>query len=842
MFKYLIAIALIFSSFTAGAQESSTEDTNASQGTTSAETTNQVGSAKSDVEKIEVTGSLIRRIDMEGPSQIIIIDREQIENSGFNEVGSLLRSSTVSPFGSSADRANLKGLGSARTLVLVNGQRLPAGGDSYSSGTDINVIPLAGVERIEILKEGASSTYGSDALAGVVNIITRENIDEIIFASKLSVPSQPGGGSLRTSIAYGDTWGKSSIMTSFQIIASDTFKASNRNYLEGINKDSRFSNNYIDLTADANTTFPFPSCTELNADGLCEEELASESVSEPGLDFSSFTSYKYKMSSELEFFSDLLLRYGRSNSRNFEAVFTGERFTGADAPPANWGTALPNYTAGNDIQVFYRFKDLPKRKTQFDQLSAGYVFGFKGLWGDSDWEWKASNNTHYFLTDEKNSNYGLRAPMRAAIINDTYNPFDNTKRDTTGFLTDPFSRAYYIINSAQATANGELGEYLGAVWSAGFGTFFQFSEYKDERDDETLNGEILGLGGVTGGGNRFVGALFGELSGLFGNSVELQLSLRHDQYNDFGGTTNPRIASRWKINNTFMVRGSAGTGFQAPTLQDSYGPKLTGFLFVRDYLLCNADPNSPGCNNQFYPAEQGANPDLKEETSFAYSIGTVIQPMRGFSMSFDYWRTKVEDVVSSDAQGLLEAEAAGADPAKYGAVVERNGPGNSISFISAPLRNFAKDDVDGLDINLTYDHKVSFGNLRYSIDHTVMFHAFSESYEELGKRDLLGEDGFPYWKNVVTINWQSKDNVWGSALTARTISVVEKFDPNKGLTPVYTEADFQINYKSPYGKFQLGFLNLLDTQPEFDDDLQTKFDSSLYSRLRTSYLQYETTF
>ena len=598
----------------------------AQEGSTSTETPeNQPKPTGESVEKLQVTGSLIRRIDMEGPSQVIIIDREQIENSGFNEVGSLLRTSTVSPFGSDSDRANLKGLGSARTLVLINGQRVPAGGDSFESGTNVNVVPLAAVERIEILKEGASSTYGSDALAGVVNIITRKNFSGRIAAGRVSVPSQPGGATLRASAAYGGQSDKGSLLTSLQFITNTPIKASDRNYLQDINDDYFFSSNYTDDTGNVR---PAPGCTTLDNSGRCAELLASEAVTETGYDFSAYVNYKYEMDSQMEIFSDLILRHGISNSRNFEATISFLTIPQANVP-ANWDT-LPGRGAGSNATIFHRIEELPKRTSTEQQTSAGWIVGAKGYFADSDWEWKASNNIHGFFTDDKDENYGLRTPITNGIIAGTYDPF-GTAKDTTGFTGSPWTRTFYLINSSEFTANGELGEYFGATWSAGAGLFAQYSEYKDEREQRVLDGAYFGLGGTTGGGNRAVGAIFGELNGLFGKAVELQLSLRHDQYDDFGGTTNPRLATRWKATNNLMFRGSVGTGFQAPTLQNTYGPKIEGFIRVIDTKNCdlaNNDPSNDFCQLKSYRGEQGANPDLTEETSFAYSVGTVYQPTK----------------------------------------------------------------------------------------------------------------------------------------------------------------------------------------------------------------------
>ena len=218
------------------------KDTSSEKKTSSSKS---AGSTLSDsVETLEVTGSYIRRSDIEGPSPIIVFNRDQIENSGFDSVGDFLaRNSTVIPFGG----GGLKGLGSVRTLVLINGQRAPAGGSSYSSGAvSTDIIPLAAVERVEILKDGASATYGSDALGGVINIITRKNWDGMAVVAKLNVADYKGDDSLRTSMAYGKSSSRGNFLTSFQYVHSTALRRSDlKRIAHYTDIRPQFSSNYI---------------------------------------------------------------------------------------------------------------------------------------------------------------------------------------------------------------------------------------------------------------------------------------------------------------------------------------------------------------------------------------------------------------------------------------------------------------------------------------------------------------------------------------------------------------------------------------------------------------------
>ncbi|WP_119969736.1 MULTISPECIES: TonB-dependent receptor [Shewanella] len=139
------------------------------------------------VERIEVTGSRIKRVDMEGANPVQVITREDLVESGISNIGDILQeipavagaatNTAINNGGSGAVRVSLRGLGSARTLVLVNGRRMVNSGTGANASADLSTIPVAIIKRVEVLKDGASAVYGSDAIAGVVNIITRNDFE-----------------------------------------------------------------------------------------------------------------------------------------------------------------------------------------------------------------------------------------------------------------------------------------------------------------------------------------------------------------------------------------------------------------------------------------------------------------------------------------------------------------------------------------------------------------------------------------------------------------------------------------------------------------------------------------
>ena len=160
------------------------------------------------IEKIEVTGSRIKRVDMEGANPVQIITREELVSSGITNMGDILQeipsvagagtNTAINNGGSGAIRVSLRGLGSSRTLVLLNGRRMVASGTGANSSVDLSTIPTAVVKRVEVLKDGASAIYGSDAIGGVVNIITRDDFEGFEFNSSYDVGTQENDGETKS--------------------------------------------------------------------------------------------------------------------------------------------------------------------------------------------------------------------------------------------------------------------------------------------------------------------------------------------------------------------------------------------------------------------------------------------------------------------------------------------------------------------------------------------------------------------------------------------------------------------------------------------------------------------
>src|SRR5690554_2490948 len=203
--------------------------------------------------RIEVTGSRIKRADIEGALPITVIDRVQLEASGDVSVADFLRDTTFNSFGSyqttsgssgaGASTISLRGLGSARTLILIDGRRAP-NAPMLGQGQDLNSIPMAAVERIEMLSDGASAVYGSDALGGVINIITRRDYEGMEYIIGAGRPTEAGGDTHEYSVVAGASGDRARILAGASMSERDVVYTRDRDYWYSALGQSIYSNNF----------------------------------------------------------------------------------------------------------------------------------------------------------------------------------------------------------------------------------------------------------------------------------------------------------------------------------------------------------------------------------------------------------------------------------------------------------------------------------------------------------------------------------------------------------------------------------------------------------------------
>lgn len=810
-------------------------------------------STPSAVERVEVTGSHIKRIDVEGPSPVQTVTRTDMEKTGYNAVSDVLRDMAVNSFGSQREQSgsnaagvahvDLRGLGAGNTLVLLNGQRLPT--DAVTGAVDLNLIPMAAVERIEVLKDGASAIYGSDALGGVVNIITRKDFQGSEISFEQNSPQQKGGGKTNISVVNGINRGRLNMVNVVQYRNNETVYSKDRDY-----SNNRFSTiggpgSYRDQNGkwQADPACPPDRIQHTPQGDFCSFKFSDYSTELPALhQVSLFNETNYDVSSRVK----MKARLGGTQK---EVNWSFAPAPGAFTIPASVadGLGLPGHTAGQDMDVRYRLVDLGPRNTETKTTSYNALLGSTIQVGHG-WEMEvtAAHNAVY-SKDEGVNGYAITKTLTDNITSGKCNIFNGNS--TAGCFNNaryrPFEKTTSTLSSGEVKASGEVGQLPGGAIGLAMGSQFTMQSYEDQFDDQSLAGNVFGNAGSSGKGARNTGSGFTEISLPIVKQVEVQIAGRFDHYSDFGDTVNPKAALVIKPVKSVMLRGSVGTGFKAPQMQELYAGQSNGFPSIIDAVACSkeraAGGATPSCQPQQYQVTSGGNPGLKEERSISYNTGVVFEPTSDFNISTDFFWTKLSNVVGLDYDDALRYEQANGPGSlkQYGVNVVRDSNGY-IDHIEAPLQNLSAQRIAGFDVGTN----LRLGHFKFAVDHTQMFYYEQEGFPGAGLRNRLGERGKPPWRNTAGVTYFPADR-HSLSFTGTTIAGQQKQDITQGRLNPYTQFDLAYAYQAKkMGTFSLGVRNLFATNPPLDtSDTTTPLDTTLYDQIgRTLYTAYKTTF
>lgn len=773
-----------------------------------------------ELETFEVTGSRIPRADTEGMAPLALFDREDIERSGattinefirnmvFNSAGIIDESFTQS-FAPGTSGIDLRGLGVNRTLVLLDGRRLPVypfGQDGTQSFVDLNSIPLAGIERVEVLKDGASAIYGADAVAGVVNLITRKDMEGFEGTVQGGLTDEGDGEEGRLSAVAGKQWEKTSATVIVDYLNRDDIMAKDRDFSESANgpiDDRSVLGNpgtWIPLGGPtAGIAQAATSCLPSNVisdppDTLCMYDFAPWVTLVPETErIGMMGNLDHEFGNGLRLFTRALYNYSYSER---DLAPTGDMFF------VNSG--ISTNPLGENMLVINRVEELGPRRDEFKTRSYNLLAGIGGYVGTWDWEAAIGYGRVTAKTEGVNG-YTTSEDLQEAVDNETLNlfgPSPNFDADSVAYTTrrDGKSEQYF----ADVKATGEIYELAAGSVQMAVGAEIRREEFEDSFDEITESGVILGVGGVSADGNRDSQAAYAEISVPATEALELQLAGRYDHYDDFGGTFNPKIGLRWQPRSDFLLRASAGTGFKAPSLHELYSGNIEGVESLID----------DGTLESNVPTTITGNPDLDPEESKSVNLGFVWDITQQWDLGIDGWYIKNDDAVSNDAQYILDNEAS------YPGLVERDDSGNLLA-ITSPFENIAAQKLWGIDLDTNVDWATEHaGDFRFGVVASYLGSFKQEAVDGEGYDELAGEDGRPEWRAQSTLLWKKAE--FGGSLTVNYIGGYERpdvRDPNFDDIDSWTTVDAQFNW-SPRaiagGTITLGIENMFDEEPPED--------------------------
>ncbi len=817
------------------------------------------------IEKIEVTGSSIKRsVNSEGALPVEILKVESLRNQGVTTVEEAIDrlSSNQNMLGTSQSvggtnggqvQADLRGIGSSKTLVLLNGRRI-ANFALDGSSVDLNAIPLAAIERIEVLKDGASAIYGTDAVGGVINFITKSHFKGISLDVGYNQPEGASGSGRNYNATISGGFGSLSenrfnIFGVFNYRKQDTLPAANRDYAStGFRPELAFKS--------SGTTFPanYSQTAIVGPDG--KTVLApgtSANPTNPGcnmpnsfLDSTYPTTCRYDYARAVDLFpkteqyngilrGSVLLDGGH--------ILTGE-YTYAEnnlwsqmAPTPLAGLSMTNanpYFPGNGrypaaatlrsndpVSLGWRTESAGMRTEASSSISQRMLLELKGTIFDWDYNTGLSYNRSEVETSFVRGylDYGkIQAGLDGAMLNGQQvylNPFGA-----------PTAAEQAYIDSAQITgttktaigettewdfkASRDIYELAGGAVGLAFGGSLRHEKYStDVHHDVTDQAYGSGLSNVMGvSGDRNVEAIFAEVIAPITNKLEARLAARYDYYEGVGGTFNPKIGVRYQPIRQMLIRGSANTGFRAPTLYETNQPgyqTLSGNTHD-DPVLCPggkpvaaANPNV-SCGQQVLDRNSGSQ-TLKPEKSKAFSLGIVVEPVRNMTASLDYWNIRLKDRI-----GYFPEEAIMDNPQEYASRIVRcgqltpeqiaasvdmraqcsgAGPGNDpIAYLDTGYANLGGTNTQGFDVAFNYLLPAGdVGRFSFTFDGTYVAKYEYQRKEGGAWIEKVGRysDNGPImrWQHLAAIDW-----IYG----AFTTSLVNRYksgyeDQNSGFAP-----------------------------------------------------------
>ena len=738
-----------------------------------AATPEKSSTAAKTLDAVTVTGSRIKRTEVETALPVTIIQREQINAQGITSAEQLLQFLNISSNGSDSlsanagiapadlrgnngvSGANLRGQGADATLVLLNGRRVATHG-LRGQAVDLNSIPFAAIDRVEVLRDGASAVYGTDAIGGVINFITRSDYQGITVNAGFDFAQDSGGDVYSYSVLGGmgdldtdrwNAWGtvnyrKNTILRGIDRDFSNTFQperglspdtrgtpfATVTNIVGGIIKSAKNSKgetiagtlldpaggggqgfiNILNLPGAAGCA----SGDEMMGPyayriwGLASSKYAcawdyprSQVMQQPQDSLQALGRATFKVGDDHQFYAEAMVSRTESN-RQFEAQqITSSTSTSASAlGPTTWYplnditrdtynmvfNALSSYFGAGNLEygkaIPYRWRCLAcgprqiKTTTKANRLLVG-MEGSIGSWSYDAGLSRASSEAESVL----GSGYFYTQPLKQVLGSGLINPFQPTDQlqSAAGMAALRAASAAGVslyggkstVTTLDAAFTGGLGWNLwGGEAQAAVGMDLRREDFElgAVKDGITLNDSYIYQAPFDATNNlprvsRDVKAVYVETYLPVLDSLEATVAVRHDKYDIFGGTTNPKFSFKWQPFDALAFRGAYSTGFKVPEftrmLSGIIETPYTGFDLA-DPATCpggKANAAVVGCEAIKPDIITGGNPGLRPEESEQKSFGVVYAPTSNFNISLDWWEIERTNTIRAPDQKTLIA-------------------------------------------------------------------------------------------------------------------------------------------------------------------------------------------
>ncbi len=796
------------------------------------------GNKVAQIKRFEVTGSLIRSSDKTGFNQVQTATQKDIQSSGATSVTNFLRDSTANSGSSYGEDTvlnqapggsgiALRGLSEKYTLTLIDGQRAAPYAFAYG-GTDtffdVNTVPLNMIDRIEVVKTGAVSQYGSDAIAGVINIITKKDFQGLQLDGSLGGAQHGGQGTTNFSVLAG-----------FGDLNSDRFNvtaALSYYRASGVSMDQRDITSNEDYSALPGGYFSqpssffmtptgpqaFSSCGPTGSVTSAENNLQTKSAgtvcSQNGASYQSIapqvehTSAKvhadFKISDNVQAFADLWESYNTTSLASGMAGFGANALVPSlyYAPGSGFAAFAPT-VGGNPLTYYFPAAQDVDTTSNFYRVSTGLKGSFDTM-KLGDWDWSASYGHSQSEVSNAYTNQ-VNASVVGSYLNsvtpDTFSAA--TLNSLPGVLGTSYDQAISKLDTVDATiSTSNLFRLPAGDVGVGFGAQFQHqSEYIGPGSIAFVNPYTQAVDG-----ERNVAAVYYQVDIPILRDLTFSQSGRYDHYDDFGGVFSPRFALRYQPVKALTMYASYDRGFRAPTLIELYEKGSVTYQAV----------GSQNVNEYFE-----GNPNLQPEHTKNYNIGFELSPTRTTDIGLDWYKIDITNVIG---QQNIVAE------------VNAN-PGQSLYNLG--YANLSYLHTDGFEATFRQALPTKIGTFTLSADWAYVWHfvmpmsgVADDFAGNNGANDTVFGGAFPRWKGNTELSWVYRK--WTTTLAWQfTGPYAQVIVPGSNVAS-YSQFNLFASYTGfKHWTLYAGINNLFNRTPPFDPvwmyTYRGYYDPSLYS-------------
>jgi iron complex outermembrane recepter protein len=850
------------------------------------------------IQEVIVTGTMIKRPNAETAEAVTVLKADALKNQGIVNVEQALNTLTsaapevniataVGTFSGGGSYANLRNLGDGRTLVLLDGQRL-ANNAFSGNAVDLSGIPFSAIDQVQVLREGASALYGSDAIAGVINFITKKNYQGAQVQVNFDRPQENGGGSGETDF----TFGHGDLMNdgyNFMITASyskqQELRATQRGFsAEGFDPalgvtNTNYYGSWPGVVLDANNNIwqsGYPACagnpqlTEYYGDCSYRYSAATDLLPESHeiSGMMSFTKalpannqlqlqYFYTQS-EVDGYSGPVFYQFQVNPAS--PYFPTPAHLTCDRGPANCTTLAPDLTDPIDAA----WSD-PGNNRYMGNLNVEQrvLLTFSG--SNAGWDYTTELNYSKNTDDNRETggipNEAVLAP--GGVLSDLINPFGPQSAAGQALINSSYSNGVYQLGTdSRWSVDGHASHELGDAFNSGTpATVALGLDVGGERFVEgttpfnNVTAAATGLTDFSTQGSRQTQAAFMELDLPILKSLDLDVSDREDRYSDFGRTNNAKVSVRYQPASFLTFRGTASTGFRAPTLFDLYSSNSlsassSGPMGQGNPYCAATPPTAPftaaTCASQGLELS-GGNRTLTPETSQNFDLGVIVSPIQDMGITLDYYRILLKNTI-----GTIPTSAIYGAPATFASYYVLNESGGltptvneaanclpsytlpTCGYILRTFENTGRITTDGIDLSIQYTQHTPIGTFREDLEGTAITQFLQQQYNGGPLLNLVGDlqiielpPAFR-WQHNLRVDWTSPAGMFGAGLSNRFYSTyIDEYPDGNGnqrTVGSYSLVDTYVSVK-PIEKLTVlfGIKNLLNRWPPYTNAAQNNF-------------------